>query len=72
MGIHSPFAQAAGGRLTFMKSMYVGIDIGKAALDVAAPGLSLRVQNNASGFRTLLQQSCALSSAPHFICESSS
>ncbi len=55
-----------------MKSMYVGIDIGKTALDVSAPGLSLRVQNNASGFRTLLQQSCALSSAPHFICESSS
>lgn len=48
---------------------YVGIDIGKAQLDVAAPRLSLRVPNTAEGCIEMFAACRGVGKRLHFICE---
>jgi len=49
--------------------VYVGIDIGKDALDVAAPGLRLKVPNTKAGCIEMFAAARALKKHLHFICE---
>ena len=53
-----------------IKTVYVGIDIGKESLDVAAADLRLKVANNRDGFGELLRETRALKKRLHFIVES--
>lgn len=49
--------------------LYVGIDIGKDALDVAAPALRLKVPNTLAGCAAMYAATRALKKRLHFICE---
>jgi len=49
--------------------VYLGIDIAKATLEVAGPGLRLPVPNTAEGHAQLLAAARALRTPVHFICE---
>lgn len=49
--------------------VYVGIDIGKDALDVAAPGLRLKVPNTKAGCVEMFAAVRALKKHLHFVCE---
>lgn len=49
--------------------VYLGIDIAKATLEVAGPGLRLPVPNTAEGYTQLLAAARALRTPVHFICE---
>lgn len=50
-------------------TVHLGIDIAKATLEVAGPGLRLAVPNTAEGYRQLLVAAQALRSPVHFVCE---
>lgn len=50
-------------------TVYLGIDIAKATLEVAGPGLRLAVANTAEGHGQLLAAARALRSPVHFVCE---
>src|SRR6267154_241344 len=56
--------------MPLLKTVYVGIDIGKESLDVAAAELRLKVSNNRDGFVELLKETRALKKRLHFIVES--
>lgn len=49
--------------------VYLGIDIAKATLEVAGPGLRLPVPNTAEGHAQLLAAALALRTPVHFVCE---
>lgn len=49
--------------------VYLGIDIAKATLEVAGPGLRLPVPNTAEGHAQLLAAARALRTPVHFVCE---
>jgi transposase len=50
---------------------YVGIDIGKRVLQVSAPSLDLRVQNDREGFASLISATRPFGRGVYFACEAS-
>lgn len=58
-------------RLTSTASgkLFVGVDISKEALEIAAPGLHLKVANDRAGFVAMLKAVRALKRHAHFACE---
>lgn len=49
--------------------IYVGVDIGKDTLDVAAPGLRFKVPNTRAGCAEMFAATRALKRHLHFVCE---
>ncbi|HVS51180.1 MAG TPA: hypothetical protein VHD62_02400, partial [Opitutaceae bacterium] len=52
--------------------VFVGIDIGKSALDVSAGGRHFRVGNDRAGFQGLIAEVRACHARVQFVCEASS
>lgn len=49
--------------------LFVGVDIGKDRLDVAAPRFRLSVENNREGWKKLIRETGKLKRHIHFVCE---
>jgi transposase len=50
-------------------TVYLGIDVAKASLELAGAGLRLQVPNHAEGHAEILRAARRLSPAVHFVCE---